>query len=47
LSAELGSYLAQEKAESAPERPKNGRNGHSRKTIRGEFGKTEIGIVRD
>lgn len=47
LSAELDSHLAQEKAEPAPEHPKNRRNGHSKKTIQGEFGKAEIGIPRD
>ena len=47
LSAELDSHLAAEKAEPAPERPKNRRNGLSRKPIQGEFGKAEIGVPRD
>jgi transposase-like protein len=55
LSAELDTHLAEEKAEppseflrdSKAERPKNRRNGHSKKTIKGEFGEAEIGIPRD
>ena len=47
LSAELDTHLAEEKAEPEPERPKNRRNGHSKKTIKGEFGESEIGIPRD
>lgn len=47
LSAELDTHLAEEKAEPEAERPKNRRNGHSKKTIQGEFGKAEIGIPRD
>ncbi len=47
LSAELDTHLAEEKAEAQPERPKNRRNGHSKKTIKGEFGESEIGIPRD
>jgi putative transposase len=54
LSAELDTHLAQEKAESEAdalaegnaERPKNRRNGHSKKMIKGEFGESEIGIPR-
>ncbi len=34
-------------AEGNAERPKNRRNGHSKKTIKGEFGESEIGIPRD
>jgi putative transposase len=51
LSAELDTHLAEEKADSLAEgnteRPKNRRNGHSKKTIKGEFGESEIGIPRD
>jgi len=55
LSAELDTHLSEEKAASAidslgkrqAERPKNRRNGHSKKTIKGEFGVSEIGIPRD
>lgn len=47
LSAELDTHLAEEKAEPESGRPKNRRNGHSKKTIKGEFGASEIGIPRD
>ena len=47
LSAELDTHLAEERAEPEPERPKNRRNGQSKKTIKGEFGESEIGIPRD
>lgn len=47
LSAELDTHLAQEQAEPELDRPKNRRNGHSHKTIKGEFGKAEIGVPRD
>ena len=47
LSAELDVHLVEEKAESSIDRPKNRRNGHSKNTIKGEFGEAEIGIPRD
>lgn len=47
MSAELDTHLAEEKAEPAVERPRNRRNGTSKKTIKGEFGEAEIGILRD
>jgi putative transposase len=47
LSAELDTHLDEERAEPDPERPKNRRNGTSKKTIKGEFGTAEIGIPRD
>jgi putative transposase len=55
LNAELETHLCEEKAESEidflgeskAERPRNRRNGHSKKTIKGEFGESEIGIPRD
>ena len=43
LSAELDTHLTEEKAEPQSERPKNRRNGQSKKTIKGEFGEAEIG----
>lgn len=52
LNAELETHLQEEKA-NPPEseldeiKPKNRRNGHSRKTIKGEFGQTEISVPRD
>jgi putative transposase len=47
LSAELDTHLSEEKAEADQERSKNRRNGHSKKTIKGEFGEAEIAIPRD
>ncbi len=47
LSAELDHHLSEEKAEPEVNRPKNRRNGASKKTIKGEFGEAEIGIPRD
>ncbi|HEY9631440.1 MAG TPA: IS256 family transposase [Coleofasciculaceae cyanobacterium] len=47
LSAELDTHLAEERAKPEPEGPKNRRNGQSKKTIKGEFGESEIGIPRD
>ena len=47
LSAELDHHLTEEKAEPELERPRNRRNGTSKKTVKGEFGEAEIGIPRD
>ncbi|MBD1997297.1 IS256 family transposase [Leptolyngbya sp. FACHB-541] len=47
LSAELDTHLSEEQAEADLERPKNRRNGRSKKTIKGEFGEVEIGVARD
>jgi putative transposase len=50
LNAELDTHLLLEKAnppELDPPKPKNRRNGHSKKTIKGEFGQTEISVPRD
>ena len=47
LSAELDTHLEEEKVEPNPERPKNRRNGHSKKTVKGEFGQLELQIPRD
>lgn len=47
LSAELTHHLLEETAEPEADRPKNRRNGTSKKTIKGEFGEAEIGIPRD
>ena len=47
LSAELDHHLAEETAEPELERPRNRRNGTSKKTVKGEFGEAEIGIPRD
>jgi transposase-like protein len=52
LDAELDIHLQEEKAELLESeldtpKPKNRRNGHSKKTIKGEFGQTEISVPRD
>lgn len=47
LSAELDTHLEEEKVDPNPDRPKNRRNGHSKKTVKGEFGQSEIQIPRD
>jgi len=47
LSAELTHHLMEETAEPEADRPRNRRNGTSKKTIKGEFGEAEIGIPRD
>jgi len=47
LTAELDTHLEEEKQEAEPTTPKNRRNGHSKKTIKGEFGKAEIAVPRD
>jgi len=47
LSAELAHHLIEETAAPEADRPKNRRNGTSKKTIKGEFGEAEIGIPRD
>ncbi|PZO45504.1 MAG: IS256 family transposase, partial [Phormidesmis priestleyi] len=47
LTAELNTHLQQEQLEPVPASPKNRRNGHSQKTIKGEFGEAEIAIPRD
>jgi putative transposase len=52
LNAELDTHLQEEKAgrsatPSETSGPKNRRNGHSQKTIKGEFGQTAISVPRD
>lgn len=52
LNAEINTHLQESKAklsESLSENPKpnNRRNGHSKKTIKGEFGNVEISVPRD
>jgi putative transposase len=44
LTAELDTHL-EEEPEAA--QPKNRRNGHSKKTIKGEFGEAQIAVPRD
>jgi putative transposase len=47
LSAELDTHLEEERSNPEPEIPRNRRNGHSKKTIKGEFGTSEVAIPRD
>ena len=48
LNAELEHHLEEERAEPGEaSTPRNRRNGHSKKTIKGEFGEAEIAIPRD
>jgi putative transposase len=47
LNAELETHLEEERLEPEPELPRNRRNGHSKKTVKGEFGESEIAIPRD
>lgn len=47
LGAELTTHLEQEKAEPEINRPKNRRNGVSKKTIKSEYGEAEISVPRD
>jgi putative transposase len=45
LTAELDTHLDEESREDS--KAKNRRNGHSKKTIKGEFGEAEIAVPRD
>jgi putative transposase len=47
LTAEMDTHLQEEETEPEVDKPKNRRNGHSKKTIKGEFGEAEIAIPRD
>jgi putative transposase len=48
LNAEMEHHLEEERAEPVEQDvPRNRRNGHSKKTIKGEFGEAEISIPRD
>jgi putative transposase len=47
LTAELVTHLEEEKKEQDEQRPKNRRNGHSKKIIKGEFGEAQIAVPRD
>lgn len=48
LNAEMEHHLEEERTELVEEdAPRNRRNGHSKKTIKGEFGEAEISIPRD
>lgn len=47
LNAELKTQLEEQRTEPESSTPRNRRNGHSQKTIKGEFGQAEIAIPRD
>jgi putative transposase len=47
LTTELDTHLEEERTAPEESSAKNRRNGHSKKTIKGEFGQAEIGIPRD
>jgi putative transposase len=48
LNAEMEHHLEEERNDPEPENaPRNRRNGHSKKTLKGEFGTAEISIPRD
>lgn len=48
LNAEMEHHLEEERQEPAEtDAPRNRRNGHSKKTIKGEFGEAEIAVPRD
>jgi putative transposase len=47
LEAEMKTHLETQEAQTQPSKPANRRNGHSRKTIKGEFGEAEIAVPRD
>lgn len=49
MNAELKTQLEEQRSEPASEAslPPDRRNGHSKKTIKGEFGQAEISIPRD
>jgi putative transposase len=46
LNAEIETHLEEERLEPDLEVPRNRRNGHSKKTVKGEFGESEIAIPR-
>lgn len=47
LHAEMDEHLEFERSQPSEEKPTNRRNGHSKKTIKGEFGAAEIITPRD
>lgn len=47
LEGEMKTHIEEQRAEAAPALAKNRRNGHSKKTIKGEFGEAEIAVPRD
>lgn len=47
LEAEMKTHLEGQKPQTQAPKPANRRNGHSKKTIKGEFGEAEIAVPRD
>jgi putative transposase len=47
LEAEMKTHLEAQKPQTQAAKPANRRNGHSKKTIKGEFGEAEITVPRD
>lgn len=47
LEAEMKTHLETQEAQTQSSKPANRRNGHSKKTIKGEFGEAEIAVPRD
>jgi len=47
LEAEMKTHLDEQRTQPERSKPNNRRNGHSKKTIKGEFGEAEIAIPRD
>ena len=47
LEAEMKTHLDEHRIQPERSKPNNRRNGHSKKTIKGEFGEAEIAIPRD
>jgi putative transposase len=47
LEGEMKTHLEEQRSQSNCQKEKNRRNGHSKKTIKGEFGEAEIAVPRD
>lgn len=47
LEAEMKTHLETQKPQASSSKPANRRNGHSKKTIKGEFGEAQIAVPRD
>ena len=47
LTAEIDTHLQEQELEISQDKPRNRRNGHSKKKIKGEFGEAEISVPRD
>ena len=47
LTAEIDTHFQEQETEVDQDKPKNRRNGHSKKKLKGEFGEIEISVPRD